>query len=414
MSLFGAAATGALTAIGRQIHGLVDNDKLKSIDFGTVVDILAEGQIEGSATASKAGITDKTSAAYKNAFFKDLFLNKTAVLQADADNSDPSDSEFNYPKDRFIFEFQDGTANNTVLFAAEQQSSEVITGDKGQECTFPVGGSATARSGTITDVSIDTVQVKVKFDQFFRIKNTDGNRVSTSVDVIIKVNPNNGSAITVIDETVKGKSFNPYNRDYGIDLRELSGYNTNTSGASGSFFPVVVSVERGNDVGNENTFNTMRLAEMRKIIREPNNYPNIAYTALRFSSELFQTAPRRNFRVRGKLVKIPHNSTVDLTNGRLTYSGTFNGTFKTDKAWTSDPAWVLYDLLTDTTSGCGLPESELDPFTFQGVSTYCSALVDDGNGGQEPRFSINVNINNRRDEMQVIRDICSVMRAIPY
>ena len=415
MSIFQAsAATGALTVFGRQIHGLVDNDKLKSIDFGTVVDILAEGQIEGSATASKAGITDKTSAAYKNAFFKDLFLNKTAVLQADADNSDPSDSEFNYPKDRFIFEFQDGTANNTVLFAAEQQSSEVITGDKGQECTFPVGGSATARSGTITDVSIDTVQVKVKFDQFFRIKSSDGNRVSTSVQVIIKVNPNNGSAITVFDETVKGKSFNPYNRDYGIDLRELSGYNTNTSGASGSFFPVVVSVERGNDVGNENTFNTMRLAEMRKIIREPNNYPNIAYTALRFSSELFQTAPRRNFRVRGKLVKIPHNSTVDLTNGRLTYSGTFNGTFKTDKAWTSDPAWVLYDLLTDTTSGCGLPESELDPFTFQGVSTYCSALVDDGNGGQEPRFSINVNINNRRDAMQVVRDICSVMRAIPY
>ena len=415
MSIFQAsAATGALTVFGRQIHGLVDNDKLKSIDFGTVVDILAEGQIEGSATASKAGITDKTSAAYKNAFFKDLFLNKTAVLQADADNSDPSDSEFNYPKDRFTFEFQDGTANNTVLFAAEQQSSEVITGDKGQECTFPVGGSATARSGTITDVSIDTVQVKVKFDQFFRIKSSDGNRVSTSVQVIIKVNPNNGSAITVFDETVKGKSFNPYNRDYGIDLRELSGYNTNTSGASGSFFPVVVSVERGNDVGNENTFNTMRLAEMRKIIREPNNYPNIAYTALRFSSELFQTAPRRNFRVRGKLVKIPHNSTVDLTNGRLTYSGTFNGTFKTDKAWTSDPAWVLYDLLTDTTSGCGLPESELDPFTFQGVSTYCSALVDDGNGGQEPRFSINVNINNRRDAMQVVRDICSVMRVIPY
>lgn len=108
----------------------------------------------------------------------------------------------------------------------------------------------------------------------------------------------------------------------------------------------------------------MRLAEMRQIIREPNNYPNIAYTALRFSSELFQTAPRRNFRLRGKLVKIPHNSTVDLTNGRLTYSGTFNGTFKTDKAWTSDPAWILFDLLTDTTSGCSLPESELDAFSF--------------------------------------------------
>lgn len=396
------------------IDALIAADKLKSIDFGTVVDVLGEGQIEGSATASKAGITDKTSTAYKNAFLKDLFLNKTAVLQADADNTNPNTSEFNYPSDQLRFEFQDGTANNTVLFAAQSQSSKVVTGDEGQECSFPVGGSATARSGTISSTDIDTVQVKIKFDQFFKLNTETGNRESTSVQVIIKVNPNNGSAITVFDETITGKSFNPYNRDYGIDLRDLTGYNTNTSGASGSFFPIVVSAERGNDVGDENTFNTMRLGEIRQIIREPNNYPNIAYSALRFSSELFQNTPARFFRVRGKLVKIPHNGTVDLATGRLTYSGTFNGTFKTDKAWTSDPAWVLYDLLTDTTSGCAIPESELDPYTFYGVSTYCSALVDDGDGGQEPRFSINVNINNRRDAMALIKDICSVMRAIPY
>jgi predicted phage tail protein len=409
---------------------LLPADKLKSIDFGTIVDVLGEGQIEGSATASKAGITDKTSTAYKNAFLKDLFLNKTAVLQADADNTNPDTSEFNYPSNQLRFEFQDGTANNTVLFAAESQNSKVVTGDEGQECSFPVGGSATARSGTISSTTIDTVQVKIKFDQFFKLNIETGNRESTSVQVIIKVNPNNGSAITVFDETITGKSFNPYNRDYGIDLRDLSGYNTNTSGASGSFFPIVVSAERGNDVGDENTFNTMRLAEIRQIIREPNNYPNIAYSALRFSSELFQNTPARFFRVRGKLVKIPHNGTVDLATGRLTYSGTFNGTFKTDKAWTSDPAWVLYDLLvsqedritrdsnnniTDNQQyGCDIPESELDPYTFYGVSTYCSALVDDGDGGQEPRFSINVNINNRRDAMALIKDICSVMRAIPY
>ena len=396
------------------VDALLGKDKLKSIDFGTVVDVLAEGQIEGSATASKAGITDKTSTAYKNCLLKDLFLNKTAVLQADASNSNPSASEFNYPVENLTFEFQDGTANNEVLFAAEQQSSEVITGDKGQECTFPVGGSATARSATISNNAIDTVQVKVKFDQFFKLNTSNGNRESTSVQVIIKVNPNNGLPQTVHNETVKGKSFNPYNRDYGINLKNLNGYNTTAVGQSGAFFPIVVSLERGNDVGDNNTFNTMRLAEMRQIIREQNNYPNIAYTALRFSSELFPNKPARFFRLRGKLVKIPHNSTVELDTGRLIYSGNFNGTFKAQKAWCSDPAWVLYDLLTDSTSGCGLPENELDVQSFYGISTYCSALVNDGNGGQEPRFSINVNINNRRDAMAVIKDICSVMRAIPY
>tara|TARA_R100000353_G_scaffold9793_1_gene10999 strand:+ start:2795 stop:6184 length:3390 start_codon:yes stop_codon:yes gene_type:complete len=395
--------------LNRQIvDALLGNDKLKSIDFGTVVDAIGEGQIEGSATASRARITDKTSTAFKNAFLKDLFLNKTAVLQGDASNTSPIDSDFNYPKDRLTFEFQDGTANNEVLFAAQQQSSEVITGDKGQECSFPVGGSATPRSGTITNSSIDTVQVKVKFDQFFKLNTEDGNRESTSVRVLIKVNPNNASQATVIDETITGKSFNPYSRDFGINLKDFPNFNAT------NFFPVVVSVERANDVGDENTFNTMRLAEIRQIIREQNNYPNIAYSSLRFSSELFTSAPNRIFRVRGKLVKIPHNATVDYTNGRLTYSGTFNGSFKTDKEWTSDPAFVLYDLLTDSISGCAIPESELDVFSFFGVSKYCSQLVDDGNGGQEPRFSINANINNRRDAMAVIKDICSVMRAIPY
>ena len=235
-------------------------DKLKSIDFGTVIDILGEGQIEGSATASKAGITDKTSVAYNNAFLKDLFLNKIAVLQADADNTNPDSSEFNFPiaadsgPGRISFDFQDGTANNKVLFAAESQSFSIFVDTTNNECTFPVGGTATPRSGApISDVRIDTVQVKVKFDQFFKINSEDGNRESTKVDVIIKVNPNNGSAITVFNEEVKGKSFNPYNRDYAINLRDLTGYNDNTSGDSGSFFPIVISLERGNDVGDENT-----------------------------------------------------------------------------------------------------------------------------------------------------------------
>ena len=405
---------GSLVPLSRIIiDGLIPSDKLKSIDYGTVVDVLGEGQIEGSATASKAGITDKTSTAYKNAFLKDLFLNRTAVLQADADNTNPASSEFNYQTENLRFEFQDGTANNTVLFAANQQSL-LVPVPTDNECTFPVGGLATARSVTIDETDTDSVQVKIEFDNFFTINTETGDRGASRVRVQIKVNPNNGLPITVHNEVVTGKSFSPYRRDYGIDLRELSGYNTNTANTSGSFFPIVVSAERATVEGDENTFNTMRLKEVSRIIREPNNYPNIAYTALRFSSELFQNTPTRFFRVRGKLIKIPDNATVELATGRLTYSGSFNGNFKADKAWTSDPAWVLYDLLTDTTSGCAIPESELDPYTFYGVSTYCSALVDDGDGGQEPRFSINVNINNRRDAMALIRDICSVMRVIPY
>ena len=37
---------------------------LSSKQFNTVVEIVGEGELEGSATASKAGITDKTSTAF--------------------------------------------------------------------------------------------------------------------------------------------------------------------------------------------------------------------------------------------------------------------------------------------------------------------------------------------------------------
>ena len=150
-----------------QNHAIINSNKLKSIAHGTVVDILAEGQIEGSASASKAGITDKTSTAYKNAFLKDLFLNNQPVLASDADVNNPATADFNY--DSVDFKFQEGTANNAVLPAAEIQSTERVGGDIGQLVSFPQGGSVTTRSVQITNINVDKVRVRVKFDQFFRI-----------------------------------------------------------------------------------------------------------------------------------------------------------------------------------------------------------------------------------------------------
>ena len=387
-------------------------EALKSVDFITLVDILSEGEIELSATAHKNNITDKTSEAYKNAFLKDLFLNNQPVLASDANVNSPATSDFNY--DSVDFEFQEGTANNAVLPAAEIQSTEKVGGDIGQLVSFPAGGSVTTRSVTLNNVNVDKVRVRVKFDQFFRISSSSGNRKATSVRVLIKVNPNNGSEQTIINDLVKGKSTSAYSRDYGIRLSDVTGYNTTAIGQSGAFFPITITLSRDNDEGNSNTFNAMRLSGVTEIIEESNNYPNVAYTSLRFSAEEFPSLPSRVLRVRGKKVKIPHNATVELATGRITYSGTFNGTFKADKEWTSDPTWILYDLLIDSRYGCNLPETSLDKFVFRKASEYCGELVDDGQGGQEPRFSLNVNIRTQQEAIKLINDICSVMRVMPF
>ena len=48
------------------------HDTLNSRQFATIQDLLSEGEIEGFATASKAGLT-KGSTAYNNAALKDNF-----------------------------------------------------------------------------------------------------------------------------------------------------------------------------------------------------------------------------------------------------------------------------------------------------------------------------------------------------
>jgi hypothetical protein len=120
------------------------------------------------------------------------------------------------------------------------------------------------------------------------------------------------------------------------------------------------------------------------------------------------------YKVRGTKIKIPHNGTVQ-SDGSISYSGTFNGTFKTDKEWTNDPAWILYDLLT-TSKGFGdqVDTTQLDVFSFYSASVYCAEQVDDGLGGTEPRFSCNVVIQNQKQAYDLINDLCSVMRVMPF
>ena len=416
-----------------QQNAKLPGNALKSVDFITVVDILSEGEIEGSATASKAGLTDKTSTAYKNAFLKDVFLNNQPVLVSDADVNNPVKSDKNY--ETVKLQFREGTANQTKLPGKHVTPSTELQkaqhGDIGEFVDFPKDGSVTTRSVTINDVNVDIVRVRVNFTSFFKIDNK-GKRKATKVKVQIKVNPNNGSQITVIgandSEIIEGKSLTAYNRDYGIRLKNLAGYNTNTPGESGSFFPITVTLTRTNSEGVVGkSFNKMKLAGVSTIIEESHTYPHVAHTSLRFSAEEFPAMPSRIFRIRGKKVKIPHNATVDSATGRLTYNGTFDGSFKKDennnivRKWTSDPAWILYDLLVTNSErtdqqqyGCNLPEASIDKFVFQKASEYCGELVDDGNGGTEPRFSLNVNIRTQTEALKLINDICSVMRAMPF
>ena len=376
------------------------SDALSSKQFITIVDVISEGEIAGFATPHKRGIAT-TNAAYLDAAKTDIFLNKTPILNIASTLNDaeflakaqnPSETDFNFTNVGFAFRL--GTSNQTF-----------INGIKNIESENPIGTTVTTSTPvthTVASNTINAVRVTVRFQslQFFK---DDGDITGTEVELRIKTIENDGTTTTVISDTVKGRSSNAYFRDYLVNF------------SSSTSFPVQVRLERvtadSTDTSLQNAFS---FSSATDIIFQQNAYPNTAHLALRLGAEQFPRVPNRVFRLRGILVKIPHNANVDLATGRITYSGTFNGSFKTDKEWTTDPAWILYDGLSNTRYGCQIPETSLNKFTFKTVSEYCGELVDDGNGGQEPRFSLNVNITQQQAAFDMVNDLCSVMRSMAF
>jgi len=364
-------------------------DALQSKQFQTLIELLGSGELEGfpSATGSKGSTEYNTSA------LKDVFLNSTQVLQQSAGTS-PNDEDFNFQN--ITFEPRFGTSDQTAIAGISETESENSVGVTVTQST-PV-------SRQITDTNIDAVRVTIAFPSMQKFED-NGDINGASVVLNIQTIENDGTTTTVITDTVKGRTASTYFRDYKINL------------PSGTSFPVTIRVNRVTSDSTEPTLqNSFQWSSFTEIINESRAYANFAHVALRFDAESFPNQPRRMYRVKGTKIKIPHNGTV-RADGSISYSGTFNGTFKTDKEWSNDPAWILYDLLT-TSKGFGdhIAESSLDVFSFFSASQYASEQVDDGTGtgNTEARFSCNVVLNSQRAAYDTINNLASVMRAMPF
>jgi len=367
---------------------------LSSKQFNTIVELLSEGEIEGSATASRAGITDKTSTAYINALKKDIFLNGTSILQSSASNTSPNDTDFNFSN--VNVEFREGTSTQTFITGIKNIETETVIA---QTVT-----TSNPRTHTVTQSTINAVRVTIGFPSLQKFNNQGGIN-GTKVQLRIKTIENDGTTTTVIDDEVEGRSTNAYFRDYLINFKSTTSY------------PVQVRVERVTaDSTDSSLVNSFRFNSITEIIMKQNAYPDTAHIALRFSAEQHPRIPKRVYKIRGIKVKIPSNATVNSTFGSLTYAGTWDGTFKASKEWCADPAWILYDLLINTRYGCSIPETRLDKYTFKTVSEYCGGMVDDGSGDgtTEPRFSCNVNITQQNNAFDIVNSLCSVMRVMPF
>lgn len=374
-------------------------DTLNSRQFATIQDLLSEGEIEGFATPSKAQITNKTSTQYKNAAFKDIFLNDTPILNSSASNTNPGTTDFNFQN--IGFAFKEGTGNQLHIPGIESSQSLTSVG------VTVTNSSPVTRQITNTDV--DAAKVTITFPQLQKATD-EGDLLGSTVELKIQIQYNGGGFNDVLSDTITGRTADAYQKEYRVNL----------TGA----FPVDVRVVRVTaDSTGSNLVDAFTWTSLGEIVDDKQTYPNSAYTNLRIDSEQFSSIPKRAFRIRGVKVRIPgagaSNSgtpTVDLQTGRIIYpSGyIFNGTMGA-AVWCSCPSMVLLDLLTTERYGFGthITDSNLDLFSFVAASRYANELVSDGFGGQEARFSCNVNLQGSMEAYDLINELAGVMRCFP-
>jgi len=86
------------------------------------------------------------------------------------------------------------------------------------------------------------------------------------------------------------------------------------------------------------------------------------------------------------------------------------------KQYTNNPAWVFYDICTNTRYGLGnyIRPEWIDKWTLYQIGQYCDEMVDDGQGGQEPRFTCNVVITQQEDAYKVLLNLVSIFRGMLY
>ncbi|HHV6356661.1 TPA: host specificity protein J, partial [Haemophilus influenzae] len=248
---------------------------------------------------------------------------------------------------------------------------------------------------TITDTNVNRIRMTLGVERLLKQEN-NGDTNPTSVTMTIEILKDN-NVVSSRDYTFNGKHSNPYREMFDI---------TTVPKAP---FSIRVSRVEPDSLTNK-VQNTCFWSSYTEIIDKEFAYPNTALVGIKIDSEYFSNVPTRNYEIKGLIVKVPSNYNPETH----TYTSDFwDGSFKL--AWTNNPAWVFYDLVTNTRYGMGkrLQDFNIDKWQLYAIGRYCDELVPDGFGGTEPRMTCNIWITDQRKAYDLVNDICSIFRAMP-
>ena len=337
-------------------------DSLRSKAYARVVDLISEGEIEGLV----AGL-------------QSVYLDDTPIQNADGTNNFTG----------ITLESRNGTQQQSYVPGFSSVENEISVGVEIK------ANQSVVRS--ITDADVDAVRVKVSVPQLTNQNTTNGDLNGSEVSFAIDRQTNGGGFVEVIKDTISGKTTTKYQRSYYVPL---------TGSAPWEIRVRRITADSTSTAIQNKTF----LESYTEVIESKLRYPNSALVALRVDAAQFSTIPRRSYDMKLLRVRIP----VNYDPITRAYSGVWNGNFKI--AWTDNPAWCFYDLLTSARYGLGsyIPEAQIDKWALYRVAKYCDEQVPNGLGGFEPRFTCNLYLQTREQAYKVVQDMASIFRGMVY
>lgn len=262
----------------------------------------------------------------------------------------------------------------------------------------------------------DEVKVKLSF-QMQRQNPDNGNIETTNIEfqIIIQREVNNAyETLFTYYNVVSGRYSSPTEFDYRFRFPPVTGL--------GNLSIKVIKLTLDNAETEKAGYQrSMSFVSYAKITNKKLNYPNTALAAFSFDTSGFSSVPNVLFEVFGRLVQVPSNAIIDGLNRRIVYDGVWNGVFQTPNVAVSDPAWILYDLITNTRYGLGkyIDTKQIDKWGLYEISKYCNELVPSGystNGSPiyEPRFQCNIVLQAKTEAYQVLESLITIFRGFAY
>ncbi|QBZ71359.1 tail fiber protein [Escherichia phage Jahat_MG145] len=311
---------------------------------------------------------------------RDLYLDDVPVIA--------DDGTVNYPGVKA--EFRPGTQDQEYIQGFTDTSNEVI-----------INRDLTTNTPYVLSVTNKTLSaIRIKMLMPVGIKQEDnGDLVGVTVTYAVDMAVDGDSYKEVMIDTINGKTRTGYDRSRRIDLPKFNER-------------VLLRVRRVTpDSTTSKVTDLIRIQSYAEVIDAKFRYPLTGLVYVEFDSELFPNQiPNISIKKKWKLIQVPSN--YDPVSRR--YSGTWDGTFK--KAWSNNPAWVLYDLVTNQRYGLDQRELgiQIDKWSLYEAGVYCDQMVPDGKGGTEPRYLCDMVIQSQIEAYQLIRDICSIFRGMTF